>query len=350
MKKYRRTIVVCAAITGIGSMLLSTAAAEEGRSQNLSVTFSGLVELEAAHSSGSSISVNDTALATVELGVDARISPWVNVQALLLFEEEMADSTKLDEGTITVTNPDRSSFFLAAGRMVVPFGDFESRMISDSLTLELGESHETALQLGFLSDGLHGSLFFFNGDADNWSSDGAGGFGFDIGLFGQSESGGFAFDVGLSGINSLTDSDLLQEKSIDAGNPTDKTPGIGLYAIAHSGPFSLIGEYLAAMRAFDIADLTYGVSDARPAAFNLEVGYAFDRGGREINLGAAWQGTRESLALDLPEFRYLASLSMVVFGESTLSFEYAHDQDYPVHRDGNGEGADTFIVQLAVSF
>ena len=108
------------------------------------VTFGGLVEVEATTGKDyEGTKESDITLATVELGLDAEITDWVNGHILLLYEE---DDTPLcvDEGFITLGNLEKFPLYFAAGKMYVPFGAFETNMISDPLTLELGENNESS--------------------------------------------------------------------------------------------------------------------------------------------------------------------------------------------------------------
>jgi hypothetical protein len=55
--------------------------------------------------------------------------------------------------------------------MYVPFGNFESQIISDPLTLEIGEAGEDALQVGVEVEGFYDSIYTFNGDVTEGGDD-----------------------------------------------------------------------------------------------------------------------------------------------------------------------------------
>ncbi len=57
------------------------------------------------------------------------------------------------------------------GRFTVPFGSYETNMISDPLTLEIGETGEDALMVGFEAAGFYGSFYVFNGDTNEGGGD-----------------------------------------------------------------------------------------------------------------------------------------------------------------------------------
>ena len=110
-------------------------------------------------------------LATMELGIDAEVNEYVSGHVLFLWEEDDTEPIDLDEGFITLSGGDACPGYFSVGKMYVPFGNFESNMVSDPLTLEMGETRESALQAGFDVDGFYGSVFAFNGDIDEAGED-----------------------------------------------------------------------------------------------------------------------------------------------------------------------------------
>lgn len=148
-------VALCTMLMGVQSL----AVAEESWADR--ITLSGVAEAE--------ISVNgndesDMVVATIELGVDAQVNEWVNVHLRMLYEEDETASLGVDEGIITLGNAEQSSFSVAVGRMYLPFGVYDTNLLSDPLTLELGETSETAAQVMFEQGPLTASLFVYNGD------------------------------------------------------------------------------------------------------------------------------------------------------------------------------------------
>lgn len=316
-------------------------------------TFGALMEVE--YSSAEAFGggrTSDVALATVELSAEARINDWTRAQLVLLYEEDGTEPMDLDVGTLTFGNPDASPWFLTGGRQYVPFGRFETGMVSDPLTLELGETWESALRVGFASEGPYGSVYLFNGDVDEGArEDRADSYGAQLGwASGDAENG---FDLGLSWIANLADSDTLQEtdnaaaSGILADGVVERVAGAALHAVYHAGPFTLIGEYVGATAEFDPADLTFAGAGARPAAWNLEVDYTFDLLGREASIAVGHQRSDEALGIGLPRARSLATLSIGVLEKAAVSFEYALAEDYATTDGGSSDTAGAFTVQFA---
>lgn len=312
------------------------------------IEVSGVIEVEAAFGedfAGSDSS--DATLATVEIGIDSEISEGVMAHILLLHEE---DDTPLevDEGTITLMNLGGSPLYFTGGKMYVPFGNFESNMISDPLTLELGETRESVLQLGFESGGFYGSVYMFNGDimkaGDDDTIEGTG-----INL-GFTHENAVSYDVGFSYISNIADSDALQETVTDPLAVVDNVAGMGFYAIVNYDAFTFIAEHVAATDTFDAADLDFNGADAEPSSYNVEVAYGFDMSGMESTVALGFQGTDEALNLGLPKTTTLIALGMGIRENTTFSLEWRSDKDYDISDGGTGESADTITAQLAVEF
>ncbi|MDX9766420.1 MAG: LbtU family siderophore porin [Ectothiorhodospiraceae bacterium] len=312
------------------------AAAEEGPS----LSWSALVEVEAGWAEDyAGESSSDLVLATVELGLEARINEWLGGRVLLLHEDGGSD-LEVDEAVISLGWPGFEGGSLDIGRQYLPFGRFETALVSDPLALELGETRETAAMLAWEGESLYAMGWLFKGD----TKEDIGNLGATVGF--TQELDALSFDVGFGYTSSIGDSDTLQELVAE----DDRVAGYNLYAVVTSGPFSVNAEYMTASDSFGPAFLEHNGAGAKPSAWGVEVSYGFDLMGREATVAAAVQGTREALALDLPEQRYLAGLSVGLMDNLSLAFEYSHDTDYDTEDGGSGESASAFVVQLAAEF
>ena len=314
------------------------------------IGFSGLVEVEAASVDGVEENSSDITLAKVEIGLDAQVSEWVSASLLLLFEEDKTDPIAFDEAFIRIGNAEQSPFFLTAGLIHLPFGRFESHMVSDPITLEMGEFIETALQLGFEVGGWRSSLVLFNGDTKEQGDDKIDQFGLDIGYYWQAADADVEFDAALYYVNNIADSDGLQEAIADAENLTDQVSGVGGHLVLSVGAFTFIGEYLTATEQFDTADLAFNGVGAEPVSWNLEAAYHFALNDWDATIVLAWQGTDEALALELPEQRLMLGISLGIMQNTSLNIEWANDDDYDVADGGTGKSSDSITAELAVEF
>ena len=317
------------------------------------VAVSGVIEVEASGTDNEDLFDNsadgddsDIVLATAELGIDAQVNDWVNGNITFLYEEDDSD-LEVDVATITIANADATPFFFAGGQMYVPFGAYETNMIADPLTLEIGETRETAALVGFAQGGFYGTAYVFNGDTDESGDDEIDNFGANAGFSGEFDNGDF--DVSVSYINDIGDSDALQD-TIPGGIVDDEVAGFGVSAVANIGDFTLIGEYVTALDDFEFAELPFDGDGAEPSAWNLEAGYNFALMGKDSTIAIAYQETDEALALELPEQRLSLALSVGIFDNTALTFEYAHDDNYGSSDGGNGDDANTLTGQLAYGF
>jgi hypothetical protein len=316
---------------------------------------SGLVEVEASHVNDQISPATDPAapektsdivLATVELAVDSQINERVSAHVAFLYEEDSTDFG-IDEGTITLGLGD--SMAVTAGKMYVPFGRFDSFMISDPQTLVMAETVETVLMFSAENNGVYGFAYLFNGDSDEASSapdnDGISA-GFNLGYAREG-----MFDVGVTYISNIGDTDTLQglETTGTASGVVDASiAGASAYFSAGFGKVTVVGEHVMALDSFNNGDLDGTVSNKeQPSASNLEVGFDVADG---ITLAAAYQKTAEALFIGLPETVISASVAYEVMEGATLSAEYATMEDYATSDGGTGESANSFTMQLAVEF
>ena len=306
----------------------------------------GVVEVEASYvSPEGGDDESDLTLATVELGIAAQVTDWVGAEVALLYEDDGETELDVDVARITLAPPD-GPWFVTAGQFYQPFGVFDSNMVSDPLTLELGEIRESAVAAGFAHGGWSGTVYVFNGSNSKagGADDNLDNFGLTLGYAAAGD--GYGFSGALGYLNDIGDSDTLQD-AVDAGIGNKQVPDYvsGWFASAtlEAGDFTLIGEYVAAREDFAPGVLDGGPA-AAPAAWNLELGYAFALAGRGAVAAVGYQGTEEAEALDLPEQRVLAALSVEIFKQTSLSFEWARDQAY------DGSESDSFTGQLAVAF
>ena len=337
------------------------------------ISLSGAVEVEAGYTSHNPAAPgekdeeeSDISLSTVDVGVDAELNQYVSGHVLFLYEEgENDDDVTVDEGYVLLDGKDHLPAYLKAGKEYVPFGRFDSNMISDPLTLELGEIQETALEVGFKAAGFYGAVYGFKGDdvdLEEDNTDHVNNFGLAAGYAVARDD--FSFDMGAGWINNILESGGLEEdwaeaennEAADAGYASDsisldeRISGASIHAALSAGPISFFAEYVAMLDDPDenfkdsVTDTTlFETTQDAIETFNLEVGYTFDLTGRETVLAAAWQGATNAGDW-LPEDRYLVSAGMELFKETTLALEYYHDE---FETDDSGDGV---TAQLAIGF
>lgn len=314
--------------------------------------FGVLAEVEAYHASNDGFGDNeasDLTLATVELALEAPVSDWFSVNLFGLYEQNETP-LEIDEATLTIAHTASFSSSLTLGKMHVPFGSFQTHLISDPFTLELGEARETALLVGFENKGFQAAVWFFNGDLDDANGEektkGGAWLGY---VLGDEEQ---VWSAALSVTSDLADSDGIAGALAEAGivRLRDEVAGLALSAGFHSRSFSLISEYVSALDQFDPADLAHNGHGAEPSASNLELGYHFELGGHPATSAVGYQQTRKALALGLPESRWAVGFSVALMEQVGLGIEWAQDRDYSSAVGGSDAHNKILTAQLAVEF
>ena len=109
-------------------------------------------------------------------------------------------------------------------------------------------------------------------------------------------------------------------------------------------------EYTTALDSFDAQDLAFGEGGAQPAAINGELAYSTAIQGFDTVFALSLQKTWESLAMELPELRYSAAVTVAILEGASVTLEYYYDEDYDVSDGGSGDDGYGFTTRLAYKF
>ena len=316
------------------------------------ITISGTVEMEAGYGkinfddpAAEDEESSDLALATAELGIDVDIAKYVKGHVLYLWEEDDTEPVDLDEGFIMINGEDKVPLYLNAGKLYVPFGYFKSHFISDPLTLELGETRESAIIIGGGNDWLNLCIGAFNGDIDKTNDDDHIKSFVINGIFTLPEGSvkGFSLTTGMSWISNITDSDGLQgEDGVDGADINDSVGGFSAFvSVSFRDYLFLEAEYLGAIDTFKKGELAFDGGEAfKPETWNFEIAYAATE---NIEIGAKYEGSHDC-GCYLPEKQYGCVAAYQLFENTSLAVEYLHGEFE------NNDEQDLTTAQLAIAF
>lgn len=306
------------------------------------VTLHGLLEAEAYYAKpNDSDEESDLTLATAELSIEATLNESVGGHLTLLYEEEEGeeDDIDVDEAVISLTSPGQlfgQKPSVHVGRMYVPFGMFNSYMISDPLTLEIGETQDTAALLA-----LEGYVWVFKAGVFNGETDADGDDNHIDNFVASLELmpvENLAF--GVSYINDLAESDneLVQDATLYSSN----VAGASAFLSAQCGQFGLELEYLTALDDFDSALIAIGdgLTGKRPEAWNLELAWMPTE---KVQLVARYE---EANDFQDDVKRYGATASYGLHEHAVIALEYLRS-DADVAMD---DTVDVVTAQLALEF
>lgn len=314
------------------------------------VTVSGAIETEFYSSEFASANkVMEIELATVELGVDAKVDEKVDGHLLFLYEEGESDGPLMDEGTISYKLGGGSS--VTMGKTYVPFGVYDTAIISDPMTLDLGETNEVVLMYSNSTGMFNVDLYVFNGEIDTVDTAAAGddndmGYGLNVGVSKED-----VFGVSLGYISNFADTDTLTDYAInDAGSNTMDAfvAGYALSANASFGPVALMVEHVSAMDSF--TNLDFGGApahvDMQPAATMVDVAVDLEA----VALGLSYQSSADAAFLGFMETGFGIAAHFGIADDTSLGIEYASYDDYDIADGGSGESGSHILVQLATEF
>lgn len=313
------------------------------------INISGAVEVEISYESMEfsdpgepDTDTSDIALATVELGVDAEITDHVSGHVLLLWEEDDTEPVDIDEGFVSISGEDIVPLYLDAGKMYVPFGAFESHFISDPITLEIGETRESAVRVGFANNMFDISLSLFNGDIDGIGDDekikafaGRAAFSLPEGTVPDLD-----LSIGISYISNIADSDGLEGEV--AVPLADYVGGLGFFLSASlMQNFFFEVEYIRATDKFEPGELGFDNGIAcKPGAYNLEFAWVPCD---DLEFGVKYEGSDDLGAL-LPEKQFGIVAYYSLFENTSIGLEYMNGE-YE-----NSDERDLVTFQIAVEF
>ena len=320
------------------------------------ITLSGVIEVEAGYEDfdfdapgQSDSSSSDVVLAGVDLGIDVDIVKHVHGHALFTWEEEDDDEpVTLDEGFIIIDGEDIVPVYLNAGKIYVPFGRFESHFISDPLTLEIGETRESAVKVGFANELLDICFAVFNGDINETGEedDHIDGYVLSAVLNLPEEAvSGLGLAVGASFISNIADSDGIQGAMEDDFGTTeikDYLAGFSAFLSASvMERFFLEVEYVGTTEDFEGSDLGLAPGEEfQPRAWNLELACAVSE---KLEVAVRYEGSDDTYNL-LPDKQYGVAVLFELFKNTSLAFEYLHGEFE------NDDERDLFTCQLAIEF
>jgi len=292
------------------------------------------------------VSSSNIALATAEVALDADLSEWVSAHLLLLHEE---DDTPLevDEGIIEFGNSFLSAFSLQLGQLYVPFGAYETNLISDPLTLEIGEARESAAVIRY-DNRFKFAVYLFNGDINKADTDDAiDNFGITLGYLYEGEDLSIELSLGL--INNIGESDGLSgviTENLPDSSVVEYVSAITSHLIIEWGPLVFISELVAANDEFAAGEI-YQNRASKPSASNLEVAYNIND---TFSVAAAVQQSVDVSGI-LPETRTLFGIGYTLNASTSLALEFSIDTDYGTNSpNGTGQSASNMTLQLSTAF
>jgi len=182
-----------------------------------------------------------------DLSVSAEIDEGISAEGTLKRDGDEGD-IEVDDAFVTAALPGDVS--ITGGLRYLPFGVFETNMISYQLTLDLVQKLDPAAMVEGSSDALHGAVYVYRRDTGEERDDRIGGYGTSIGYAVEGAASMFSVNVGY-----ISDVWELSE-----------APGFSASAGGRLGDATVLVEHVGALE-----ELMDGM---QPSALMFELGYS----------------------------------------------------------------------------
>lgn len=306
------------------------------------LTISGALEIEANYTdTADQTATSDINVATAQINFDAAVSDRVKGRLALLHEDGADPTIDIDEAYIELNRPELAGGTLkvTAGKAYLPFGAFASSMVSDPLTLNLGETNRNLILSSWENGKVAVQFGAYNGDRDatghNVIDNGVAAL-----TLTPSEQINFGVsylcDLAESNANLLANATTTYEDNVNAASA---------YLTLKLAPVTINIEYLGALKEFSeelLADPDRApeLTGRKPRTWFAEVTFAPNEDWAVSGRYEKSKDFQDDVA------RYGATVSYGLDANTTLSLEYLYsDFDREVEAT-----ADQVTVQLALEF
>ena len=284
----------------------------------------------------------------------------------------------LNMGFVNIGNLDKTPLYFTAGQLYVPFGRYSSAMISAPLTLNLARTKARPFILGYKSQQDSGPFAAVYGYKSDTTLGKSGVGGVNLGYVFQKED--VTGEIGASYISSIDDSAGMQRTGSPAGTTfggfgsrsngselVAKAQAIDVHGNIGIDRYIFTAEWVGTTERFRPQDLSFNGQGAKPQALQLEADMTFRAFNRPSSVGVGYQWTKDALALNLPQQRFIGVFNISIWKDTVESLEYRHDLDYGANQyanganpaspftpnantNGTGGSADTVSAQIGVYF
>lgn len=306
----------------------------------------------------------DLTLGSSELDIAAALNQNVEAYIAIAYDESPPaigprinnSAFNLNMGFVNIGNLDKTPFYFTAGQLYVPFGRYSSAMISSPMTMSVARTKTRPFILGYKSQDVTGpfaAVYIYKSDTILGKS-GVGGV--NLGYIFAQPSNDINGELGMGFISSAADAAGMQSTASVAGTTfggfgsftngneaVRKTPALNIHGNLGIDRYNFTAEWVGTTERFRQQDLSFNGVGASPQAIQTEIGMTFRAFNRPSSIGVGYQWSKDALALNLPQQRFVGVFNISIWKDTVESLEYRHDIDYAVGQYGNGAAPAGFI-------
>lgn len=258
-------------------------------------------------------------------------------------------SITVDNAFINIGNLNKTPFYLVAGQAYLPFGQYNTNMVTWSMLSAMAQTRQPTVIAGYsqgVQNGFSGALFAYNSEVTQ-GNNGAGGGNLTY------QWGNDAISGNLSGsvISNIGDSGGMQNTGASDGTfpgfgenanteAFNPVPGYDFNGTLNIGSYSFLAEYASAAVPFSSSALSYNGEGAKPSSGNIEAAQTFKWLHKPATVAIGYGWTSQALALDLAQQRFSAVLNVSWWRDTVESLEFRHDINYSSSDYASGLGAE----------
>ncbi len=295
------------------------------------------------------------ALSTAEVVNLIRFNSWLsgfssidyNTQPITSGNRDLDGHVSFNRSFLTIGNLTKMPFYLSAGRMITPFGQGSSNMLSTPLPKVLGATLTDTAVIGYDQHQFNVMGFVY----DNHRNQGEVGARLSLSLSPTLQN--TQIKASVSFINDISASEGMQSNGITTTNEfsgfRDKSlsknvRGGDLAISVTQGNWSGHAEYASALSRFNTSDLSMNDEGALPRALQLEADYNWQVGPQPWSTGLRYDESWDTLALNMPQNNISATLSTSYWKNTKQSIELGLAGNYGTNQSANGKGGKTAIT------
>lgn len=256
-------------------------------------------------------------------------------------------NVSVDQAFATIGNLNVTPFYATAGQRTIPFGHYNTFMLSDTMPKLMFKLLERSVLFGYDSQSTgavrpYATTFVFKDDTRdaNGNGDSINNFGANLGLRLES-SHDIKSDFGVSAVANVADSNGMQSTGLNAfpgfgnsailqadGNTVNgenldrKVPGFNAYGTVSHDNLVFNGEFTGATSSFTANNMTYNQHGAKPSAVHGEGAYLFTIANFPANVAVGYDHTWQALALNMPQQRYITALNVSFIHNTITTLEF----------------------------
>ncbi len=324
-------------------------------------------------------SQGDINLSTSQLDILAMMSRWANGFFSLNYDDSAPSTGSrvensriyLSRGFLTIGNLNVIPMYFTIGQMYLPFGKYSSAMLTTPLTESLARILARSALLGYYKKGFYAEAYGYEGSKVSGVRNAFAEGGVNMG-YQTINLKNVNIDAGIGWVTNIADSEGIQSNGLEQNlnnvlvggavitAPTQfagfgdtaganalehRIPGLDVHTEFSYKDFTIMGEYITALRRFAPEDLTFnplflGPPFPRPGAsigaMQLEADYTISVRNKPIVFALTYGRTWQALALNLPEYSWAFIISASIWKNTMFGIEYRRDQDYAFDTTASG--------------